>query len=502
MRDWEPAGNSWELGPPHRRCMSLSLRFLKLAGAAGVFSLLLQGQVCRLSVAGLNQSRKVMGPVDAECSNEIVHTAPFGNWGVTSNYGQKGDSHQFEGWCHNTDSCTSSLYEWNSCTERLAFKPPNCSLYNSDDCTHQVTTTGINVHGTKSVDIPVRCPTVSAGDRIEGGCEDLRGYASGTNFMSLYELDPGTSDDLVQTLYFPETLTGLACDAWGCAPAMSSWVSPSAYDSPKTPAKVFAELATVVNWGAFVDTSHTCGVFRPAVSFVSAASYAGPALAPDSIASGFAPGIAPITAAAETGPLPTSLGGVSLRLTDSANKAHSVPLFFVSPAQINFEVPAGAAAGPATISVFRGPQLMFSGSTLISATAPAIFTANSDGRGVAAAIAVHAKPDGSQSWQYVFDPEVAYGSRAPAPIRMGLADETAFLLLFGTGIRGCRQLSSVRATIAGIPAVVEYAGPQSDFAGLDQVNIRIPRDLPNGEAEVVLTVEGQRANIVTVSIAR
>jgi uncharacterized protein (TIGR03437 family) len=179
-------------------------------------------------------------------------------------------------------------------------------------------------------------------------------------------------------------------------------------------------------------------------------------------------------------------------------------LFFVSPTQINFEVPAGAASGPATISVFRGPQLMFSGSTLISATAPAIFTANSDGRGVAAAIAVHARQDGSQTWQYVFDPEVPYGSRAPVPIKTGSSDEVVFLILYGTGIRGCKQLSAVQATIAGIPAQVEYAGSQSGFVGLDQVNIRIPRDsaMPDGEVEVVLTVEGQRANTVTVNMAR
>ena len=58
---------------------------------------LLHSQVCRLSVAGLNQSRKVMGPVHAECPDEVFHTAPFGNWGVASNYGQKGNSHQFDG---------------------------------------------------------------------------------------------------------------------------------------------------------------------------------------------------------------------------------------------------------------------------------------------------------------------------------------------------------------------------------------------------------------------
>jgi uncharacterized protein (TIGR03437 family) len=147
---------------------------------------------------------------------------------------------------------------------------------------------------------------------------------------------------------------------------------------------------------------------------------------------------------------------------------------------------------------------MFSGSTIISTIAPAVFTANADGKGVAAAIAVHAKPDGSQIWQYVFDPDAPYGSRAPAPVKMGPADETVFLILFGTGIRGRSQLSAVHATIAGIPADVQYAGPQSGFVGLDQVNVRIPRDsaLPGGEVEVVLTVDGQRANSVTVSIER
>ena len=117
--------------------MSRRVGALKLVGASIGFAALLHGQVCRLSVAGLNQSRRVMGPVHAECPDEVVHTAPFGNWGVTSNYGQKGDSHQFDGWCHDTRtcsnsgscqiSCTNGWYEWNSCTDDALFRPPNCS---------------------------------------------------------------------------------------------------------------------------------------------------------------------------------------------------------------------------------------------------------------------------------------------------------------------------------------------------------------------------------------
>ncbi|MGH9720986.1 MAG: hypothetical protein ACRD8O_12295, partial [Bryobacteraceae bacterium] len=85
----------------------------------------LPGQVCRLSVTGLNQARKVFGPVHAECQDAsgVIHSAPFGNWGVSSNYGPKRNDHQFDGWCHNTricdndgscrNNCSDGWYEWN-----------------------------------------------------------------------------------------------------------------------------------------------------------------------------------------------------------------------------------------------------------------------------------------------------------------------------------------------------------------------------------------------------
>jgi hypothetical protein len=45
------------------------------------------------------------------------------------------------------------------------------------------------------------------------------------------------------------------------------------------------------------------------------------------------------------------------------------------------------------------------------------------------------------------------------------------------------------------------AGPQGDFAGLDQVNVRLARGLAGrGEVQVLLSVEGKPANTVTVNI--
>jgi uncharacterized protein (TIGR03437 family) len=471
---------------------------------------LANAQACRVSVAGLNQSRKVMGPVHTECPGDFLHSAPFGNWGVSSNYGQKGDSHQFDGWCHNSlvclspggcrVECTSGSYQWNSCTNEAPYRPPNCSLYNAANCTEQVSTTGINVHGTKYVELPVRCPSTSGGVST-GGCSDVRAYSSGTNFMSLYELDPATSDDLVQTLYFPETKVDLVCDVWGCAPAVSPWVSPSSYNSPAGPAKVYAELATFVNWGAFVDAQRACSVSPAPVAYVSAASYSGPILAPGSIASGFGFSLAPVTVTAAALPLPTSLGGVSLEITDSQKKTHSVPLFFVSSSQVNFLVPEGVAAGQAVVAVYRGEVKMLSGGVQMESVAPALFSANWNGQGVAAANVVRVSAGGTRYTQTSFLCPGGSGSCQFNPINLGAMDDQTYLELFGTGIRHSSGIASVTISIGGVAAKVHYAGAQGEYPGLDQVNVEVPQQLRGrGQVDLVMTVASKPANTVAIFV--
>jgi uncharacterized protein (TIGR03437 family) len=56
-------------------------------------------------------------------------------------------------------------------------------------------------------------------------------------------------------------------------------------------------------------------------------------------------------------------------------------------------------------------------------------------------------------------------------------------------------------TINGIAAAVAYAGVQPTFEGLDQVNLTLPLTLSgSGEVNVVLTVDGQTANVVTINV--
>jgi hypothetical protein len=230
------------------------------------------GQACRVSMAGLNRARRVMGPVHTECPGSI-HTPPFGNWGVTSNFGHKLDGHQFDGWCRDRyicdnqgycrRDCRDGWYEWNSCTDDQRFAGPNCTLYNSDSCTQQVSATDVNVLGTLYFDIPTDCPfdTNNDGACDSGGCRDVSNITYDTPFMSLYELDRWGTDEIVQTLYYGTLAIFPWCEPWRCSAAGSSWETPTFYDNPSWPPKVDAHLAMVLNWGSFVDRSGICAAY-------------------------------------------------------------------------------------------------------------------------------------------------------------------------------------------------------------------------------------------------
>jgi uncharacterized protein (TIGR03437 family) len=141
------------------------------------------------------------------------------------------------------------------------------------------------------------------------------------------------------------------------------------------------------------------------------------------------------------------------------------------------------------------------GAVEIQRVAPGLFSANADGRGVAAAVALKVATSGAQTSQLTFQCGATRGSCVSLPIDLGGETDQVILLLFGTGIRGRSALDQVSTTIGGVTAEVLYAGLQGDFAGLDQVNVRLPRSLARrGEVNVLLRVEGKAANIVTVNI--
>jgi uncharacterized protein (TIGR03437 family) len=59
----------------------------------------------------------------------------------------------------------------------------------------------------------------------------------------------------------------------------------------------------------------------------------------------------------------------------------------------------------------------------------------------------------------------------------------------------------VTATFEGEPVPVLFAGPQHEFPGLDQINIRLDPTLrTRGERALTIEVDGRRANPVHVLV--
>jgi uncharacterized protein (TIGR03437 family) len=233
---------------------------------------------------------------------------------------------------------------------------------------------------------------------------------------------------------------------------------------------------------------------------VSAANYKS-AVAMDSLVAAFGVNLAPTTTAADSSPLPTSLAGTSVTLTDSAGVPRLAPLIVVSPTQINYQIPPGTATGAAIANIDNVNGSSSIAKLQISSVAPGIFAADASGKGLAAASILRVRADGSQRFEPVarFDP--SQNRFTAVPIDLGNATDEVFLILYGTGVRRRSSLGVVNASIGGLDSQVLYAGEQGFFVGLDQLNVRLSRNLAGrGEVAVVLTVEGQTANTVLISI--
>ncbi|MDQ6665315.1 MAG: hypothetical protein M3Z23_13080, partial [Acidobacteriota bacterium] len=233
----------------------------------------------------------------------------------------------------------------------------------------------------------------------------------------------------------------------------------------------------------------------PVITSSSAASGL-PSVAPESIASAYGSNLATAALSATDLPLLTSLGGVTVKVKDSAGTERLAPIFFVSPAQVNYLIPAGSAAGAATVTIGQA-----TGNVPINSIAPGIFTANSNGKGAPAATAALYAADGSVTPEPVFQCGSGIGSCGTVPIPLGAATDQVFLTLYGTGIRGRSAVVNVKCSVGGVDVPVTFADAQGGFVGLDQVNLSLPQSLAGkGEADLVLTVDGQAANTVRVNI--
>lgn len=232
---------------------------------------------------------------------------------------------------------------------------------------------------------------------------------------------------------------------------------------------------------------------------VSAASYRRVLLARGAIASAFGTNLATSAGGAPGTPLPTMLGGTTVSIKDSLGKQRLASLFYVSPTQINYQIPADTATGTARIEI-NTPGLTTQTELIqITNVMPGLFSASSDGQGFVAGEVTRIHEDGSRSDEGVVTYAPALEKFVALPIDLGPATDRVFLILYGTGLRA-RNVKAA-ALVGGVNTPIEYVGAQGTFVGLDQVNLLLPRSLMGrGEVEINLTLQGQAANTLKVNI--
>jgi uncharacterized protein (TIGR03437 family) len=253
---------------------------------------------------------------------------------------------------------------------------------------------------------------------------------------------------------------------------------------------------------SLVAATHGRGAFRlalpaPIVS-VSAASYDRNALALEGIAAAFGERLATRTESARTIPLPTQLAGTRVVLTDANGATRDAPLFFVSPLQVNYQIPPNLAPGAFTVTSTSGDGTMTFGAERARAIAPSVFTFNANGRGVPAGFAVSVRNNVQTNVPIARHDGTQF---VPTPIDLGDASTQVVLVLYGSGWRKRAALSDVRVTLAGVDAPVAYAGEAPGFVGLDQLNCNISRSLlGRGEIDALVRVGTATANTTRINI--
>jgi uncharacterized protein (TIGR03437 family) len=252
--------------------------------------------------------------------------------------------------------------------------------------------------------------------------------------------------------------------------------------------------------------------YNGSAATVNGASFlAGGTMAPDTIASLFGVNLASGTFLATPGQaLPKELGGVRVEVNGV-----QAELFFVSAGQINYVMPSGLPVGTRSVVVKNAAGEVARGQIEVAPISPAFFTANQNGSGVPAAYVTRVAAGTLQiTEESIYS--VSGGTVTPTTIQR--RGDEVYLILFGTGVRyapntnaanditlagGGKLINvaeSLEITIGGKVARVDFAGAQSQYYGLDQVNVLIPADaVASPTAPVIVKVRDANGNLVTAN---
>jgi uncharacterized protein (TIGR03437 family) len=252
-------------------------------------------------------------------------------------------------------------------------------------------------------------------------------------------------------------------------------------------------VPTVANGKVYVGTGNSLVAFglidqlpQPLLSaVVNAASFQPGPVAPGSLISIFGLNLAQTTASSLSAQLSSTLGGVTLFVNGVP-----APLQFVSPGQINAQVPFEVTGGLATAELRLPAMPPAAIQFQIAPVAPGIFANGANqaaARNADGTLNTQDNPAAAGSLITVYltgqgavQPPAAGG--APSPIDS--AAQAAY---------------NVTVTVGGQPATVMFSGLSPGSAGLFQVSLRLPL-IGSGSYPVEVSVNGVKSNTRLIAV--
>lgn len=229
-------------------------------------------------------------------------------------------------------------------------------------------------------------------------------------------------------------------------------------------------------------------------AIVNAASYANPALPNSSIAQGslftiFGTGLGPSSSPSLAFPLSTTLGGVSISVSQGSTTVAAIPVF-VSGAQVNAIMPSTAPIGTDSVTLTYQGQTTSAVSVQVVGNSFGIFTVNSSGSG----------------------PGIVTNSKYAVIDYNSAAHSGDTLIIWGTGLGavssdvnpppvGNITANSPTVWVGGSLVIPNYHGRSECCSGLDQITFQIPSGVTGCNVPVSVQIGKTVSNFVSLPVA-
>ena len=298
-----------------------------------------------------------------------------------------------------------------------------------------------------------------------------------------------TSDTLTNNWLAPDG-TVVAASNWNSSPGNFCFTGASLSISNLPASQLGSWQARVYDNGQLL-FSVSFSVSTPAVSgptisaggVVDGASFKPGPVAPGSIVSIFGTVLASGTAQATTASLPTTLQSTQVLINGIA-----APLFYVSPSQINAQVPwevTGLFTTDLTVKVFSNDVPSNVVAAALAITAPGIFVITHDADST---LVTSARPAVPGEYLRIYCTGLGMVTNEPPTGAPGPFSPLAYTA----------QNSTV--TIEGLSAYVPYSGLAPGFVGLYQVNVQVPANAVSASAAPLVLSNGGNSTTADIVV--